>query len=41
VSTFSQHIGDDFYVTTSGSSVLTGVGDVWNASGAESSSAAV
>ena len=33
VSTFSQQIGAFFYVTTSGSSVLTGVGTVSKLSG--------
>ena len=33
VSTNTQHIGAFFYVTTSGNSMLTGVGDDWNASG--------
>ena len=37
----SQHIGAFFYVTTSGRSALTGVGESWNASGLSSSSAAV
>lgn len=41
VSTFSQQIGAFFYVTTSGSSVPTGVGEIWNPSGWLSSSAAV
>ncbi|WP_376695210.1 IS30 family transposase [Wenzhouxiangella sp. EGI_FJ10305] len=41
VSTFSQHIGAFCYVTTSGSSLLTGVGEIWNASGLWSNSAAV
>lgn len=41
VSTYSQHIGAFFYITTSGSSVLTGVGEICNASGVSSSAAAV
>jgi len=41
VSTYSQQIGAFFYVTTSGSSVLTGVGETWNALGWSSSCAAV
>ena len=41
MSIYSQHIGAFFYVTTSGSSVLTGVGENWNAFGLSSTSAAV
>src|SRR6056297_2953032 len=41
LSGFSRHFGDFFYVTTSGSTVLTGAVDIPNASALCNSSAAV